>query len=200
MDLEFSWGLGIKSLPSQTELHRHLYSHCALCFQLWISPSSCIHYPLCMLAVKYIVTSKLYSVDDSFDQINRININFSVTPPRTYKHGIREFKAIGNPEPKSRGRKCWTPRNADNPETTGKKATSDQLCSHLWSNINLHGASGNRNRRAVSGRNLLGPAWTQNLPGPWAYLKKTIGIQFSVSWLWLILIQSSKYHFVVVDF
>nr|CDL66577.1 unnamed protein product [uncultured bacterium] len=43
-----------------------------------------------MLAVKYIVTSKLYSVDESFDQINRININFSVIPPRTYKHGIRE--------------------------------------------------------------------------------------------------------------
>lgn len=119
-----------------------------------------------MLALKYIVTSKLYSVDESVEQINGININFSVTPPRTYKPGIREFKAIGNPAPKFHGGECGTPTNADNPETTGQKATSAQLCPHLWHNINLHDASGKRNRGAVSGRNLLGPAWAQNLPGP----------------------------------
>lgn len=74
-----------------------------------------------MLAVKYVVTSKLYSVDESVEQINGINVNFSVISPRTYKHGIREIKAIGKPAPISRGGECWTPRNADNPETTGQK-------------------------------------------------------------------------------
>ena len=59
-----------------------------------------------MLAVKYIVTSKLYSVDESVEQINGININFSVISPRIYKHGIREFKTIGKPAPKSQGREC----------------------------------------------------------------------------------------------
>ncbi len=59
-----------------------------------------------MLAVKYIVTSKLYSVDESVEQINGININFSVIPPRTYKRGIRESKAIRKPAPKSRGGEC----------------------------------------------------------------------------------------------
>lgn len=59
-----------------------------------------------MLAVKYVVTSKLYSVDESVEQINGININLSVIPPRKYKHGIREIKAIRKPAPKSRGGEC----------------------------------------------------------------------------------------------